>query len=61
MMVMTESMDKVFRIENGKLEDEDTSTFLGDVIAPCDVELYELPKNGNGDEAASEDKTEKPE
>jgi len=48
MMVMTEGMDNVFKIENGKVDDEDTSTFLGDVITPCEVELYQFPENGNG-------------
>ena len=52
MMVMTEGMDRVFKIENGKVDDEDTSTFLGDVITPCEVELYQLPENGNGKEKA---------
>ena len=43
MMVMTEGMDRVFRVEHGAVDDVDSSSFLGNIITPCEVELYELP------------------
>jgi pyruvate-ferredoxin/flavodoxin oxidoreductase len=52
MMVMTEGMEKVFKIEHGEVDAEDTSSFLGSIITPCEVELYDLPTNGNGTEKA---------
>lgn len=45
MMVMTEGMDKVFKIEPGDVDAKDTSSFLGDIISPCEVELYNIPNN----------------
>ncbi|RLD22283.1 MAG: oxidoreductase, partial [Bacteroidetes bacterium] len=47
MLVMTEGMDKVFKIEHGDVNAEDTSSFLGSIITPCEVELYNLPTNGD--------------
>jgi pyruvate-ferredoxin/flavodoxin oxidoreductase len=48
MMVMTEGMENVFKIEHGDVSAEDTSSFLGSIITPCEVELYNVPENGNG-------------
>lgn len=48
MMVMTEGMDGVYEIKHGAIDDEDTSSFLGEVITPCELELYQHPENGNG-------------
>ncbi len=47
MMVMTEGFDKVFEIEHGKVEDEDTSNFLSKLVTPCEIELYDIPTNGH--------------
>ena len=47
MMVMTEGFERVFKVEYGEVDAPDTSTFLGEVITPCEVELYNLPTNGD--------------
>ena len=48
MMVMTEGFERVFEVPHGDLDAPDTSSFLGQVITPCEIELYNLPTNGNG-------------
>jgi pyruvate-ferredoxin/flavodoxin oxidoreductase len=45
MKVMTDGMDRVFEIIPGNLDDKDSSTFLGDVITPCEVELFNIPED----------------
>ncbi len=45
MMVMTDGFEKVFEVKHGDINDEDTSSFLGNIITPCEVELYEMPTN----------------
>ncbi|MCB0494771.1 MAG: 2-oxoacid:acceptor oxidoreductase family protein [Cyclobacteriaceae bacterium] len=47
MLVMKEGFEGVFEIKHGKVEDDDTSTFLARLVTPCEIELYELPTNGN--------------
>ena len=44
MKVMTDGMDRVFEIKHGEVDDKDTSTFLGNVITPCEVELFNIPE-----------------
>ena len=46
MKVMVDGMERVFEVEHGTVEDPDTSTFLGNVITPCEVELYDFQANG---------------
>ncbi|MEN8249693.1 MAG: 2-oxoacid:acceptor oxidoreductase family protein [Bacteroidota bacterium] len=52
MMVMTDGVEKVFKVEHGDVDAPDTSSFLGDIVTPCEIELYNLPTNGDSEEKA---------
>jgi len=47
MLVMTDGFENVYPITYGDIDAPDTSSFLGDVINPCELDLYSLKKNGD--------------
>ncbi len=40
MMVMTEGFERVFEVPHGDVNAPDRSSFLGNIITPCEVELF---------------------
>jgi len=47
MTVMTEGFNNVIEVEHGNVDANDTSSFIGDIISPCALDLSSIPGNGN--------------
>ncbi len=47
MQVMRQGFRSVIEVPHGAVQDPDLSSFMGQVIEPCEISLPELPSNGN--------------
>ncbi len=56
MKVMHEGFSRVREVQHGKVDDEDLSHFIGQVIAPCEVTLPGTPENGKSNGTVIEEK-----
>ena len=46
MTVMKEGFENVIKVAHGNIDAKDTSSFIGDVISPCVLDLSSIPGNG---------------